>query len=448
IPVEDKVNIFINSFGSIQETTMDYRVNIFLRQRWNDPRLRLPTDFKSDALTVDPKMFQCLWKPDLFFANEKNANFHDVTQENILLFIFRNGDVLISMRLSVTLSCPLDLTLFPMDTQLCKMQLESYGYTTKDLVFMWQSGDPVQMDEIALPQFDVKQEDIEYGNCTKFYPGTGHYTCVEVIFTLRRQVGFYMMGVYAPTLLIVVLSWLSFWINPDASAARVPLGILSVLSLTSECTSLASELPKVSYVKAIDIWMMTCLFFGFASLVEYAVVQVMLNSPKRIEAEKAKMAQKDKDKEKEGKATAKGTAANGTGGTPVHVSALQVRVGDETAVIESALIMLCGMWAQRRAKVVENRCKKVCTSKSDLRSNDFSIVGSLPRDFELSNFDCYGKPIEVADALGKAPSKNDKKPPPPKPVIPAAAKRIDLYARALFPFSFLFFNVIYWSVYL
>lgn len=76
----------------------DYRVNIFLRQRWNDPRLRLPTDFKSEALTVDPNMFQCLWKPDLFFANEKNANFHDVTQDNILLFIFRNGDVLISMR--------------------------------------------------------------------------------------------------------------------------------------------------------------------------------------------------------------------------------------------------------------------------------------------------------------------------------------------------------------
>lgn len=73
-------------------------MNIFLRQRWNDPRLRLPREFKSDSLTVDPKMFKCLWKPDLFFANEKSANFHDVTQENILLFIFRNGDVLISMR--------------------------------------------------------------------------------------------------------------------------------------------------------------------------------------------------------------------------------------------------------------------------------------------------------------------------------------------------------------
>ncbi|XP_059902794.1 glycine receptor subunit beta-like isoform X1 [Gadus macrocephalus] len=421
IPVESRVNIFINSFGSIQETTMDYRVNIFLRQRWNDPRLRLPTDFKSDSLTVDPKMFQCLWKPDLFFANEKNANFHDVTQDNILLFIFRNGDVLISMRLSVTLSCPLDLMLFPMDTQKCKMQLESFGYTTSDLVFKWQS-DPVQMDEIALPQFDIKQEDIRYGNCTKFYKGTGYYTCVEVIFTLRRQVGFYLMGVYAPTLLIVVLSWLSFWINPDASAARVPLGILSVLSLSSESMLLASELPKVSYVKAIDIWLITCLLFGFSSLVEYAVVQVMLNSPKLIEEEKAKMATKEKALiEKEGKMALKAkNTINGTGGTPIHVSTLQV---------------------------VETR-KKVCTSKSDLRANDFSIVGSLPRDFELSNFDCYGKPVEVLGALGKSKSKANKKPPPPKPVIPAAAKRVDLYARALFPFSFLFFNVVYWSVYL
>uniref|UniRef100_A0A3B3TQ50 Glycine receptor, beta a n=2 Tax=Poecilia TaxID=8080 RepID=A0A3B3TQ50_9TELE len=371
IPVESRVNIFINSFGSIQETTMDYRVNIFLRQRWNDPRLRLPTDFKSEALTVDPKMFQCLWKPDLFFANEKNANFHDVTQDNILLFIFRNGDVLISMRLSVTLSCPLDLTLFPMDTQFCKMQLESFGYTTSDLVFMWQS-DPVQMDEIALPQFDIKQEDIKYGNCTKYYQGTG---------------------------------------------------ILSVLSLSSESMSLASELPKVSYVKAIDIWLIACLLFGFFSLVEYAVVQVFLNSPKLIEEEKAKMATKEKAlKEKEAKkpSNKSNNTVNGTGGTPIHVNTLQV---------------------------VENRCKKVCTSKSDLRSNDFSIVGSLPRDFELSNFDCYGKPVEVTGAL-KSQNKTNKKPPPPKPVIPAAAKRVDLYARALFPFSFLFFNVVYWSTYL
>ncbi|XP_023386541.1 glycine receptor subunit beta [Pteropus vampyrus] len=419
IPVDVVVNIFINSFGSIQETTMDYRVNIFLRQKWNDPRLKLPSDFRgSDALTVDPTMYKCLWKPDLFFANEKSANFHDVTQENILLFIFRDGDVLVSMRLSITLSCPLDLTLFPMDTQRCKMQLESCTVTFIITLPEWRDMEgwvKKLMENKRYKLLVINSVGHGLADCRQ----TGYYTCVEVIFTLRRQVGFYMMGVYAPTLLIVVLSWLSFWINPDASAARVPLGIFSVLSLASECTTLAAELPKVSYVKALDVWLIACLLFGFASLVEYAVVQVMLNNPKRVEAEKARIAKAEQADGKGGNAAKKNTV-NGTG-TPVHISTLQVG---------------------------ETRCKKVCTSKSDLRSNDFSIVGSLPRDFELSNYDCYGKPIEVNNGLGKSQAKNNKKPPPAKPVIPTAAKRIDLYARALFPFCFLFFNVIYWSIYL
>ncbi|XP_054846577.1 glycine receptor subunit beta isoform X1 [Eublepharis macularius] len=279
IPVEVAVNIFINSFGSIQETTMDYRVNIFLRQKWNDPRLKLPNDWRgSDTLTVDPTMFKCLWKPDLFFANEKNANFHDVTQENILLFISRAGDVLVSMRLSVTLSCPLDLTLFPMDTQRCKMQLESFGYTTDDLQFNWQSSEPVQLDKIALPQFDIKKEDIECGNCTKYYKGTGYYTCIETIFTLRRQVGFYMMGVYAPTLLIVVLSWLSFWINPDASAARVPLGNLH-LYLLSDTQTHRMPLIHFSCFKSKSPWKQLHSHFMVFTFIQTSSFSVLYMSP-------------------------------------------------------------------------------------------------------------------------------------------------------------------------
>lgn len=96
-----------------------------------------------------------------------------------------------------------------------------------------------------------------------------------------------------------------------------------MLSLASECTTLAAELPKVSYVKALDVWLIACLLFGFASLVEYAVVQVMLNNPKRIEAEKAKIAKAEQAEGKGGNATKKNTV-NGTG-TPVHISTLQVR---------------------------------------------------------------------------------------------------------------------------
>lgn len=97
--INKHIHAFVVILSNMLSPSQDYRVNIFLRQKWNDPRLKLPSDFRgSDALTVDPTMYKCLWKPDLFFANEKSANFHDVTQENILLFIFRDGDVLVSMR--------------------------------------------------------------------------------------------------------------------------------------------------------------------------------------------------------------------------------------------------------------------------------------------------------------------------------------------------------------
>ena len=34
----------------------------------------------------------------------------------------------------------MDLTFFPMDSQLCMLEMESYGYTMADLVYVWHDG--------------------------------------------------------------------------------------------------------------------------------------------------------------------------------------------------------------------------------------------------------------------------------------------------------------------
>uniref|UniRef100_A0A3Q1FTL2 Gamma-aminobutyric acid type A receptor subunit beta1 n=1 Tax=Acanthochromis polyacanthus TaxID=80966 RepID=A0A3Q1FTL2_9TELE len=75
-----------------------------------------------------------------------------------------------------------------------------------------------------------------------------------------------------PSILITILSWVSFWINYDASAARVALGITTVLTMTTINTHLRETLPKIPYVKAIDIYLMGCFVFVFLALLEYAFV--------------------------------------------------------------------------------------------------------------------------------------------------------------------------------
>ncbi|XP_039899031.1 glycine receptor subunit alphaZ1 isoform X4 [Simochromis diagramma] len=279
-PVNVTCNIFINSFGSIAETTMDYRVNIFLRQQWNDPRLAY-SEYPDDSLDLDPSMLDSIWKPDLFFANEKGANFHEVTTDNKLLRISKNGNVLYSIRITLVLACPMDLKNFPMDVQTCIMQLESFGYTMNDLIFEWDKKGAVQVaDGLTLPQFILKEEkDLRY--CTKHY-NTGKFTCIEARFHLERQMGYYLIQMYIPSLLIVILSWVSFWINMDAAPARVGLGITTVLTMTTQSSGSRASLPKVSYVKAIDIWMAVCLLFVFSALLEYAAVNFIARQHKEL----------------------------------------------------------------------------------------------------------------------------------------------------------------------
>ncbi|CAN8032804.1 unnamed protein product, partial [Ixodes persulcatus] len=62
-----------------------------------------------------------------------------------------------SLTLTVTASCPMDLRYFPMDRQACTIEIESFGYTMKDIRYRWSDGDTsVRIaKEVELPQFKV-----------------------------------------------------------------------------------------------------------------------------------------------------------------------------------------------------------------------------------------------------------------------------------------------------
>ena len=80
-----------------------------------------------------------------------------------------------------------------------------------------------------------------------------------------------------------MMSWVSFWLNRGAAPARVGLGVTTVLTMTTLINSVNAALPKISYMKSIDIYLFVCFFMVFGALIEYACVGYL---DKRIQLRK------------------------------------------------------------------------------------------------------------------------------------------------------------------
>lgn len=88
----------------------------------------------------------------------------------------------------------------------------------------------------------------------------------------RRRSMYYIFQMYIPCVCIVALSWVSFWINHEAVPARVALSITTVLTISYMRGSVNAGMPRVSYLKSIDYFLLGGFVFIFMTLLEYVLV--------------------------------------------------------------------------------------------------------------------------------------------------------------------------------
>ncbi|XP_013888237.1 gamma-aminobutyric acid receptor subunit rho-2 [Austrofundulus limnaeus] len=226
-------------------------------------------------MTFDGRLVKKIWVPDVFFVHSKRSFIHDTTTDNIMLRVYPDGHVLYSLRVTVTAACNMDFSRFPLDSQTCSLELESYAYTDEDLMLYWKSGDESLStdDRISLSQFLIQK--FHTTSRLAFYSSTGSYNRLYINFTLRRHIFFFLLQTYFPATLMVMLSWVSFWIDRRAVPARVSLGITTVLTMSTIITGVNASMPRVSYIKAVDIYLWVSFVFVFLSVLEYAAVNYL-----------------------------------------------------------------------------------------------------------------------------------------------------------------------------
>lgn len=107
---------------------------------------------------------------------------------------------------------------------------------------------------------------------TKFIFSAGEYSCLKVDLLFKREFSYYLIQIYIPCCMLVIVSWVSFWLDQNAIPARVSLGVTTLLTMATQTSGINASLPPVSYTKAIDVWTGVCLTFVFGALLEFALV--------------------------------------------------------------------------------------------------------------------------------------------------------------------------------
>lgn len=429
-PALVNVSFHIIGISSVSEVQMDFTTDFYFRQKWIDPRLDFKPVNQIDELCVGAEFAEKIWLPDTFFANEKTATFHKATTENTFIRVKHDGQVYRSIRLTVTCSCPMDLQYFPMDRQRCKIEIESYGYNTRDIDYRWERGNQsVSLSgKIELPQFKVlgfrmghELQSLSSGDYIRLY--------CEIHFV--RSMGYYLIQIYIPASLIVIISWVSFWLHRNATPARVALGVTTVLTMTTLMSSTNAALPKISYIKSIDVFLGTCFVMVFASLLEYASVGYI---GKRI-AMKRKNQQDLKQLQQHHQKVCLAAAASAA--AAAHAAQQSHPVG--AAPLLSVPLAGQSAWTSARRAALKQRAARddyppLLVHQAPKGGPEECAAKSPPSAAQPSD-------PEKATEAGKQAGEDTVR------ICGITPSAIDKYSRVVFPICFVCFNLMYWIIY-
>ncbi|XP_017065279.1 LOW QUALITY PROTEIN: pH-sensitive chloride channel 2 [Drosophila eugracilis] len=284
VPMDIYARFYIYVMKDLDSSDLQFLVQGLLQLRYTDPRLAFSSYLpnRRQPIMGEAGIKKMLWVPHIFLTNEESSSVLGTTAKDELTTIYPNGTVLISTRLQANLYCWMNYQKFPFDEQKCTTILESWMYNTSLVALHWETHNPVTFDQqLQLTEYNLigslYNESIRVSNNSYMSHGSleGNYSIISFTVLLTREVGYYVIDYFLPSIMIVTISWVSFWLQADQTPARTTLGCTTLLSFITLSLSQENDLMKVSYVTMSEVWFLVCTIFIFGSLVEFAFVNTI-----------------------------------------------------------------------------------------------------------------------------------------------------------------------------
>ena len=160
---------------------------------------------------------------------------------------------------------------FPMDIQVCKFQVGSFNYDNSKLIFANHMLPDAKTAVKSILDYDIDIKELAPDE-THYVALNMNYSVAGFEMTLTRKMSFYVITYYLPSGLFVLVSWISFLVNPEVIPGRMTLLVIIFLVLINMFNTIQSNSPTAEGITAIESWVIACIIFVFGALCEYAMI--------------------------------------------------------------------------------------------------------------------------------------------------------------------------------
>lgn len=246
-PVRVAAGFFLVNLSGVAERDETFDADLYLSMRWRDPRLAFdgaaPHEYLEDEV-VD--RLRTMWQPQLEFVNTAEP-----TITNRALQIAPDGTVRYRLGLTSTFRANLDLRRFPFDRQTLEVRLESFTWTDEEMIFV---PDPEHIGFAPESTFEglaVTGATAEVRRSDVAGWGVAFSEFVARI-AVERRATFYLWTVFAPVVLIFLISCTIFVVDSDNFHDRVGISLAALLACIATQFAISFNLPQISYLTVID----------------------------------------------------------------------------------------------------------------------------------------------------------------------------------------------------
>jgi len=265
--------IFVVDIDDIDGAAQNFAVNVFLRLRWRDESL---ADEKKPERRLP---LHEVWNPRVLIANRQA--FLRTSLPNVVE-VAPDGMVTYRQRYVGPLSQPLRLSEFPFDHHDFRINFVAVGYDMDEVEFLpdtvmngeLHTGGAIA-EQLSLPDWEIEIE--EYPAKPRAYQPTGGEGTPGFAFEFvaERSSLYYIWQVIVPLVLIVMMSWASFYIDPTNAGAQIAVATSSMLTLIAYRFTLGNLIPRLPYMTRLDYFTLASTILVFLTLVEVLATSIL-----------------------------------------------------------------------------------------------------------------------------------------------------------------------------